>query len=71
MHIDLYKDASRKATIGNPVHIKVEAIGKEYIKDQNSIGTWTKTWDSMFKGAGAQIKDAAAFGRSLPNQDYQ
>ncbi|WP_052832936.1 cell wall hydrolase [Bradyrhizobium sp. LTSP885] len=60
MTVDLYKDATRKQTLGNPMHIKVKSIGDEYNKDQQSVGTWTRAWDNMFRGAGKAIKDAAA-----------
>lgn len=49
MTVDLYKDRDMKQTIGSPKHFNVKAIGAEYVKEQNTPGTWAKTWNKMFK----------------------
>lgn len=56
--VDLYKDAARTQTLGNPKHFFVNDIGAAYAKEQTTPGTLATAWNTLFKGTAKAIKNA-------------
>lgn len=59
--VDLYKDGTRKQTLGAPQVFFVKDIGAEYIKEKTAPTEWAKAWDTMFSAPVRAVKG------TLPN----
>jgi spore germination cell wall hydrolase CwlJ-like protein len=68
MSIDVYEDAAKSKAAGAVQTFFVKDIGKRYAYKRNQPTEWDKTWNTMFEGAGAFMKDIRDRNATMQNQ---